>query len=200
MLSHRSRSSVGGLFHGPLWIYLNYPAFGLGNGNPIVVGWGWIVLSCLFIASSYAIMSALFTPLTGQLASIMIAVYMAYISQSLFNPHGAMFLIPFFFYTAVRYMQTKKAHFLLMHVISTGLIIQFQMAIGIPLFMLTILFHAYFIRKFKTYSHLGLFALILVPLSTFIVFDIRHDHLLIHSAIRHIQGCVKSFSLWFQTD
>lgn len=182
------RSSVGGLFHGPLWIYLNYPAFKLGNGNPIVVGWWWTVLSCLFIASCYAIMSALFTPLTGQMASIMIAVYMSYISQSFFNPHGAMFCIPFFFYTAVRYMQSKKASFLLMHVISTGIIIQFQMAIGIPLFILTAFFLAYYILKFKTYQHLGLFALILIPLSTFILFDVRHDHLLVHSAIRHIQA------------
>lgn len=62
------------------------------------------------------------------------------------------------------------------------------MAIGIPLFILTVFFHAYYIWKFKTVKHLGLFALILIPLSTFIVFDMRHDHLLIHSAIRHIQA------------
>ncbi len=182
------RSSVGGLFHGPLWIYLNYPAFKLGGGDPIVVGWGWIVLCCLFIVSCYTIIRSLFTPLAGQLAALMVAVYMAYTSQSLFNPHGAMFLIPFFFYTAVRYMQTKKATFLVLHMLTTGVIIQFQMAIGIPLLMLTILFHAYYIWKFKTFSHLTIFALILIPLSTFIVFDMRHEHLLIHSALRHIQS------------
>lgn len=105
------RSSVGGLFHGPLWIYLNYPAYKLGGGNPIVVGWGWIVLSCLFTFSCYTIIRSLFTPLAGQLAALMIAVYMSYISQSLFNPHGAMFLIPFFFIQLCAISKPKKQRF-----------------------------------------------------------------------------------------
>ncbi len=182
------RSSVGGLFHGPLWIYLNYPAFKIGHGNPVAVGWGWIVLSCIFTISSYFIIRSLFTPLAGQLAAILVAVYMAYISQSFFNPHGAMFCIPFFFFTAVRYMQTKRTFYLILHVLTTGLIIQFQMAIGLPLFLLTVVFHMYHIWKHKTFSHMFLFALICIPLSTFILFDIRHDHLLLKSALRHIQA------------
>ena len=31
-------SGIPGVFHGPLWIYLNFPAYVLGNANPVAVG------------------------------------------------------------------------------------------------------------------------------------------------------------------
>ena len=43
------RSSVSGLFHGPLWLYLNYPAYLIGQGNPVVVGWLQIALELSFL-------------------------------------------------------------------------------------------------------------------------------------------------------
>src|SRR5579863_1660833 len=35
---------IPGTFLGPAWLYLNVPAFLLGNGNPIVVGYFWLLL------------------------------------------------------------------------------------------------------------------------------------------------------------
>src|SRR5688572_10815215 len=35
-------SGIPGLFHGPLWLYVNYPAYIIGQGNPVVVGWWWV--------------------------------------------------------------------------------------------------------------------------------------------------------------
>ena len=37
----------GDLFHGVGWPYLNYPLFVLGSGNPVAVGWGWVVLTAV---------------------------------------------------------------------------------------------------------------------------------------------------------
>ena len=42
------RSSTNGLFHGPLWTYINYPAYVLGNGNPVVVACFGFSLSVSF--------------------------------------------------------------------------------------------------------------------------------------------------------
>ena len=53
-------SSTTGLFHGPLWSYLNFPAYLAGNGNPIVIGWGWVGLIAIYIASSFYIAKNLF--------------------------------------------------------------------------------------------------------------------------------------------
>ncbi len=182
------RSSVGGLFHGPLWIYLNYPAYVLGGGNPVVVGWFWILLSGIFTWSCYRIAKSLFSELVGQLTAIMIALYMVYITNGFFNPHGAMFMIPFFFYTAIKYAQTRNVLYLLAHVLAVGIIIQFQMAIGIPILMLTLIYHIYLCWRHKIVKHLLCFGLLVIPLSTFLLFDARHDHILLKNAIRHIQA------------
>jgi len=130
------RSSTG-LFHGPLWLYLNYPAFVIGQGNPIAVGWGWVVLSGIFVASNYFIAKDLFGKSTAYLFTLMSAVYIAYHTRGMFNPHGAMFLIPIFFYLFVKYIRTGKLKFLVLHLITGALILQFQMALGIPFLMLS---------------------------------------------------------------
>ena len=54
------KSSVMGLFHGPLWLYLNYPAYLIGNGNPLVVGVWWIILDAVFLVSVFFISKKLF--------------------------------------------------------------------------------------------------------------------------------------------
>jgi hypothetical protein len=61
------------------------------------------------------------------------------------------------------------------------------MAIGIPLLILSGGYHVYICWRYKKLPHLASFFLIVIPLSTFIIFDIRHDHILIKNAIRHIQ-------------
>jgi len=38
---------IPGVFHGPLWLYLNVPAFVIGTGNPVTVGWFWMMLSII---------------------------------------------------------------------------------------------------------------------------------------------------------
>lgn len=180
------RSSVGGLFHGPLWLYLTYPGYLLGNGNPVVMGWYWIILSVVFTWSCYFVTKRLFSQLAAQLATLMITLYMVYIVHGLFNPHGAMFLIPLFIYTAYQYARTENIRFAVIHMVLAGLIIQFQMAIGMPLLLLSTAYLGYWMVHRKNLIHVTSFLILLLPLSTYILFDLRHDHLLMHSAIRHL--------------
>ncbi|MFA5584760.1 MAG: hypothetical protein WDA09_11150, partial [Bacteriovoracaceae bacterium] len=35
------RAGIAGVFHGPLWYYLNLPVFVLVGGNPVLMGWYW---------------------------------------------------------------------------------------------------------------------------------------------------------------
>ena len=86
------RSSTG-LFHGPLWSYVNYPAFFIGSGNPVYVAWNWVFLSVLFVASCFLIARDLFGKNVACLFTILAALYAAYHTNGMFNPHGAMFLI-----------------------------------------------------------------------------------------------------------
>lgn len=183
------RSSTG-LFHGPLWLYLNYPAYLIGQGNPAVVGWYWLGLIIAFLISGFVIAKNLFGTTSAYLYILMTSLYMVFQSRGLFNPHGAMFLIPTFFYFFIRYWQTNKIRYLLIHLILGGTLIQFQMAIGIPftiLSFLAILFKIFFSKSHlpresansaEKWGHLLAFLIIPLSLINFLIFDLRHEFLL----------------------
>lgn len=180
------KSSVMGLFHGPLWLYINYPAYLIGNGNPLVVGFWWVILNILFLVSIFIISKKLFNEKTAYLATLLIALYTSFHTSTFFNPIGAMFVIPFGFFTFIRYLQTQKARYLVAHVFTLGLIIQFEMAIGIPFTILSFLYLFIKIIRSKNKEHLLFFFVILIPLSNYILFDLRHQFLLTNSILRYI--------------
>jgi len=174
-------SGPGGFYHGPLWMYLNYPAFLLGNGNPIVVGWFWVLLFVAFLASSYYVAKRMFN---GKVALIFVTLLslfpgIPYIQHGemngFYNPFGAMFLMPLFFYFITLYVKQKKAVFLTMALLINGLMFQFQVAFGGPLLLLTSSIALYLIVREKKWLHLTSFFILLIPFSTYIAFDLRHN-------------------------
>lgn len=181
------RSSTG-LFHGPLWLYLNYPAYLVGDGNPVIVGWYWIVLTIVFLISSFFIAKKLFNDTTAYFFVLMLAVYMSFHTRGMFNPHGAMLLLPAFLFFFIQYVETSRLKYLLIHLFLTGLIIQFQMAIGLPFLILSFLYLVYFTFQKRTKLHLFSFFLIIIPLINFPVFDIRNDFLLSKLTLRFLSS------------
>lgn len=175
-----------GLFHGPLWLYLNFPAYLAGQGNPIVVEWWWIGLTALFTLSCFYIGTKLFDKKTGYLFALIISLYMSFHTNSYINPIGAMFLIPAFFFFFVRYLDTQNSKYLFAHFLTIGFIIQFEMAIGIPFLILSVLFLFVKIIRSKNKKHLIIFLAVLIPLVNFFLFDLRHDFLLTHSVLRYL--------------
>ncbi|HVZ67757.1 MAG TPA: hypothetical protein VG917_05880 [Patescibacteria group bacterium] len=171
------RSSTG-LFHGPLWTYVDWPAYIIGHGNPIVVGWYWVLLSGLFVVSCYFIGKELFGRLSGLFFAMFTAVYMGYHTMGLFNPHGAMFFIPAFFYFFIKYMRTRKWKFLVFVLVTEAIILQFQLALGIPFIILSTLWIVVSIIKKGNKKHLLFFLLIPLMFTNFVLFDVRHDFLL----------------------
>lgn len=194
------RSSVTGLFHGPLWLYLNYPAYLIGQGNPVIVGWYWIFLIVLFLISSYFIAKKLFNQSSALIFVLMTSLYLVYHAKGLFNPHGAMFLLPAFFFFFVRFVQTLKIPYLIIHVLITGLIIQFQMAVGAPLLLLSFAYIAFIAIRRRKKKYLLAFLLILIPLSTFILFELKHGFILTNSTFRHLGGDPNHNYLFFIED
>lgn len=180
------RASVGGLFHGPLWSYVTLPGFLLGHGNPVVVGWYWIFLISLALIAWYAVMKQMFGKPTAMLSVLLTSLYYVFHSNSLFNPDGATFLIPIFFFFFVRYTETIKVVYLFYAIVLLGAIIQFQMAIGVPFFLLSlpivIVLAFYHKKPLHTLTYLALPIL----LGNFILFDLRHEHILIKNALRHL--------------
>ncbi len=187
-------SGLPGLFHGPLWLYLNFPAYLLGNGNPVIVGWFWVFLTILFLISGFFIAKKLFSEPAAYIYIILLSAYMIDHTKGLFNPDGALFLLPIFYYLFIRYKETLRVKYLLLHLFVAGLIIQFQMAVGIPLFILSSAYILFIIYKNKKFTHILSFSILAIPFSTFIVFDLRHDFQQINSIVR-VYSTPKGFDI-----
>ncbi len=182
-------SGPTGFYHGPAWMYLNYPAYLLGNGNPVAVGWFWVLLNIAFLAASYAVAKKLFNAKTALIFVALLSLFPSIPDtvkswfNGYYNPFGAMFLMPFYFYSIVSYGRSMKAKWLVFALLLNGFMFQFQVAFGGPLLILTSLYAFFLIFRKRTFSHLLSYLVLLVPFSTYIVFDLRHDFSHVRAAI-----------------
>lgn len=168
-------SGVMGVYHGPLWLYLTYPAYLLGSGNPVVVGYYWIGLVLAGLVVGFIVAKKLFSQQAAWIYAILLSGFFIQESKGLINPHGALLLMPVFYFFLVRYLETAKARYLFFHILTAGALIQFQMAIGLPITLLSAALVTYFIFRRKNFVHLLLFLTIALPLLTFIIFELRHN-------------------------
>lgn len=168
------RSSAGGLFHGPHWLYLLYPGYLLGNGNPVVMAWYWIFLTGVFLLGSYFVAKRMFDSTVAKLYVLLLAGFLLFLAREFLNPIGAFFVMPFFIYTFYTYVKKRDWRYLAGAILLLGLMIQFQMAAGAPILILTGFATLFVAIKYKKYFHPLLFALIPLSLINFIVFDVRH--------------------------
>lgn len=185
-------TSLGGIFHGPLWYYISLPAFFLTKGDPVLIGWFWWGLSILTLIIFWIVTKRLFNQNTALLATLLYSVNSitnpAIGYKQFFNAYGAVMLSPVFFYLLSRYIDTKKSLYLLFTLITIGLLIQFQVAFGIPILILTTLFLVYFLFTRKLLKHWLVYPILLLPLSTFIFFDLRHNLLQFNSFIKFLSS------------
>lgn len=191
-----------GVFHGPLWFYVNLPAFMVGNGNPIVVGAFWVFLAALSVTIVYYTGKKLFNHRIGTIAALIYSSFVITYTGAMFNSFGAVMLFPLFFFLMRRYEQTIRVVYLCASLFTLGLVIQFQVGFGPTILILTVLYTLFLTIKKKKIFHLLAFAVLAIPLSSFIVFELRHDFLQIRSALtyianKHGSGEITFFQLVF---
>jgi hypothetical protein len=133
------RANGPNFFHGPIWAYINYPAYRLGKGSPVVVGWFWVMISALSLIPCFIVADKLFGKKTAYLYVLLMSVYLSFHARGMSHPHGALFLLPIYFFLIARYLQSNQLKYLIAHVISGGFLIQFEIAIGIPYMILSFL-------------------------------------------------------------
>ncbi|MFH0772909.1 MAG: hypothetical protein V1922_01190 [bacterium] len=182
------RTSMQGVFHGPAWLYVNLPVFLASRGNPVAVGWFWVFLIAISICVMYFISRKL---LDKQIALPITALYALAVGNTapyLYNPFGAVLFAPLFFYFFVRYMQKHQFLHLLICLFCIGMAIQFEMVWGVPILILASILILYKIIRSKKFAHLFSFGILAIPLSTFILFDLRHQFIQLKSIIRYVVG------------
>lgn len=190
------RSGVGGIFHGPAWYYLNLPIFALSQGNPIAMGAYWWLIFWSSLTVFYFITKKIFTQDVSLLATTFYAATTIFTPMGLSNWHPALFLTIICVYYIWLYLTHSKSIHLALGLFFIGMVIQFEMAFGVPL-----LFSAGYvvqqIFKKRHYQHLLAFLVLGIPLSTFLLFDLRHDWLQVRSALAFFaQSGSSEFRFW----
>lgn len=180
--------AIPGLFHGPLWLYLNLPAYLLGGGDPLIVGWFWVVLYILSIVITYFVGKKLFGEREGELAALLLASVTILNVRSLFNPYGALILFPLFFYFLVNFIRKQNWKDLIITFFTLGLIIQFQMAFGVPILILLLGYLFYFLIRKRKVFYLLSSLVIIIPLSTFLLFELRNNFIQFNSVRNYLWG------------
>jgi hypothetical protein len=175
---------IEGVFHGPLWFYLNLPAYIAGKGNPVYVGWSWIMLLIILIVMVYVIGKKIMNNEIGLLASALLSVALIDITKMLLNPFGAIIVSPLIFYYFYRYVQEDKVRDLMWFVLWTGIAIQFEMAFGIPIHSWVSIYISSCIKRGN--GTILRVSVILLPLSTFILFDVRHQFLQTNAVMSYL--------------
>lgn len=176
----------GYMYHGPLWAYINFPAFAAGGGNPIVVGWFWVALSALVLAGYFVIAKKLFNEFAAWCFVLMSSLYFNYHTYQLLHPAGALFAMPFAFFFWYRYTQTHRVRYLICHVFIAGALMQFEIAVGVPFLIISGAYILFTIMRTKRYRHLLAYGVLAIPLSTWILFDIRHGFIMSQAALRQL--------------
>jgi hypothetical protein len=177
---------ISGVFHGPLWFYISLPAFIIGKGNPVFIGWFWVFLSCLSIFITYYFGKKLFNEKIGIISAFILSIFSISYTNSLLQPFGALILFPIFFFLFKKYLNNLRIKYLISALLFLGFIIQFQMAFGVPILVLTTAYLTRFLLRKKKPLHFFSFFILLIPLSTFLLFDLRHDFLQSKSIINYL--------------
>jgi len=177
---------IPGVFHGPAWLYLNLPVFIFSHGNPIAIGWFWVFLFGCSVASMFFITQKLTNMQTAMIATSLYALTTCTAVSNLFNPFGALLFAPLYVFYLIRYFERHKFQDMFLAVFIAGIVIQFQMAWGVPILMLSLPVLVYSVIKNKKIVHFTSFGVLIIPLSTFFLFDLRHQFLQTKSVLAYI--------------
>lgn len=180
---------IPGVFHGPLWLYVNVPIFLISKGNPVAISYFWLFLYFIFLFICFLVAKKLFKNKEIPLLTVVLLAASQVISvRQLFNPFGALFLSPVFFLLIYKYFLKSRFLDLLLSLLVLGLMIQFQMAFAVPLLVLTVIVVCRQIIKNKKFNHLLAFLILIIPLSSFILFDLKHQFIQTKSVINYLTG------------
>lgn len=176
----------GGFFQGPGWYYLLAIPFALSGGNPYAAMVFMFILSLCVILFSYLFSAKMFDKKTGIVVSFLLAICPALIAQSRFiwPPFVISILsviLLFFLYKVFE----KKEKYLPLAAFIIGLMSHFEIATAgtmlAQLVLIIVVLHWKKIISLKSILFsFGSFLLTLLPL---IIFDLRHNFLMVHGIV-----------------
>lgn len=181
-----SHSGLGGLFHGPLWLYMLIPIFLIGQGNPFIFTYWYAAIPLVTVIAGFIVGRKLYGDLFAVFTAFFLginSILWGYINNTIgINLMPLLFIA--FIYPAVLYLRgNNKA--LIAAAFFAGLAFQFETASAlalIPVVIFLTLLRPQIFREWKIIMYsIGAFVL---SLASFILFDLRHQFLTLKSTLQ----------------
>ena len=179
---------ISGMFFGPVWLYAHIPLFLLGGGDPVVISYFWVFLVLLSIAGIAFVAYKIFGKVSAIVAALIYAFFAVTFSAGFTQSFGAVLLSPWLLYCMYLYLEKKKAVYLVIALLINGFIYQLQPAVGMITLTATGAVSLVTIAVRREYRHALAYFALLIPFSTYILFELRHDFLQVRSFIEHFTG------------
>jgi len=185
-----THSGLGGLFHGPSWLYMLVPFYILGKGNPLAFTYSYIVLQLFTVFAAYIVGSKLYGSKGGLLISLLIAlspVTWSTVQNTIgVNVEPLVFLGLFYF--LIKFLRGDK-YFFIFAAFFAGLSLQFETALPLVLFPVLLIVYCLFAKSVKDIKLILLsLASYILSLATFILFDLRHKFLMTTAILSTFSG------------
>ncbi|MGI5826295.1 MAG: hypothetical protein ACOX50_02685 [Patescibacteria group bacterium] len=180
---------IPGVFHGPSWYYVNLPFFLFSQGNPVMMGWFWWLIGITAVFSFTFVIFKLTKNITASLlGALCFSLILLPACAGPVNNYLADLFSFLVFLVWLRWYEKPTVLLSLIGWFGTGLLVQFQMAFAVPIILLLLPIFIWRTLKLKLYYQIPSILILAIPLSTFILFELRHDFLQIKSVIQYIQG------------
>jgi glycosyltransferase involved in cell wall biosynthesis len=188
-----ARAGIGGIFHGPLWLYMNVPLFLVTRGDPFFTLIPMFVgVSLAIIVSGFFLGWKLYDRCTGFVFGILLSISSLYVTTVLLTTNAQVMPLVFVWYilSILLFLRgSNKA--LVASSFFVGLGFQFESAFAVMLIPIT--FFAILLRWKKVSFQTILLSIgaFLLAVASFIVFELRNSFLMTRSALSLLQGGVK---------
>jgi len=182
-----------GIFYGPWWYYIIFPAFVLSGGNPQGVAGFVALLGVLAVSIGFLIGKKIENAYLGLFFAGVLAVATTVISTSnqIWNPNMAPIILMLIIYLLVL-IRNKPKHLSLLiffYGLLSALMLDAEIIYGSLTFIATIIFILIFLRDKFTIKTTGLFLLgVLIVLSPRILFEFRHQFLMTDNILHYLHS------------
>lgn len=172
---------ISGFFFSPFWYYILIPVFVAVGGNPVGVGVFMFLLTVLSIGITFYVSKKLFDTTTAYLTILIYSFQIVRFARGYTQSFGSVLLSPLYFYFLYLWIKEKKLKYAFATIFSAGIIFCFQPAFGMITLFVTFLVLSYMTIKYRKPIFLSSVLTLIIPLSTYIFFELRHDFLQIRS-------------------
>lgn len=183
------KTAVEGIFHGPLYYYLAAIPFAVSKGNPLVIALFFIFLNSLSVFFIFLLGKELFNRRVGIISSLLFTFSFGAVAMARWFSHPPLIILigSLFFLALTRFIKGKNKY-LIPTVILYGLSAQTEFSnliiFTFILFFTVVVFWKRFAPQKIIYLIIAFLLAITLPIFNFILFDLRHNNLILNSMIK----------------